>query len=135
MMKINRREFLKILVAGGAAVVTPAALGLLEGATPPRLVRVQFTCGVLPAGDYFFSFHTKSHRGGGWQQHMETLTLPEKMPLVACAELERGDLIWNVMVEDAKPVIAYRDGVRLERSRTNFYPESELMGHLVDDGG
>jgi len=95
-MNLNRRQFLKIMLAGAGAAVAPA---LLLGKTKELDPYVEFKCGPQKAGDYCFSFYYKKAKDIEYRRYVETITLEEDMELIAKATLLDGDVLRMPQIE------------------------------------
>ena len=128
-MKINRRQFLKVLGATAVAVALPlprTAGGPIQR-IPGRFMGIRMQ--LLP-GPYWFRYSYRKASTGVWQRHAQIITVEDDMELTATVEMGVGDTIANLDVQEARadpryaaPVTNYANG-----TATYFYEGSFSFG-------
>lgn len=88
-MKLNRREFLKIIGAAVTVAVLPSTAVALFN--EPSKSEVGFSCGKQPAGNYCFSYFFKKKGTTEWIRVVKHITVEEDMDLFAKVSLNKDD--------------------------------------------
>ena len=95
-MKITRRQFLKILGVGGAAIVAPKTLLAIPA---DKTSFVQFVTPEQPAGTYLFSYFAKQGSEGPWQRFVHEIELDNKQKPLCRVYLKDGEVIFGAQLE------------------------------------
>ncbi len=101
-MKINRRQFLKVIGATATASAVPLPLlgDQKVGYVPGRAIALRQK---IPAGEYQFSFFHKTEDRSLWIWHTEMITVEDGMELYASVEMEKGDSVYGLEIHPTDP--------------------------------